>query len=202
MSTTPTVFIVDDNAAFRASTRFLLSGSGHDVFECGDAEQALLALRQHSPAIPACALLDVRMPGMSGLELHTQLGEHGVQVPVIYMTGHGDVALAVQAMQRGAVSFLEKPFADEALERALASAFQASSADGPARHWESRLARLTRRERQVLDLVLHHRLNKQIADDLGISISTVELHRANMMQKLGAKSAGHLIKMATSGRAA
>lgn len=200
MTASPTVFIVDDNAAFRASTRFLLSSRGHEVVECGDAEQALAALGGHPPAKPACALLDVRMPGMSGLELHTRLGEQGMHLPVIYMTGHGDVALAVQAMRKGAVSFLEKPFADEALEQALACAFQASRDDEPARLWEGRLARLTPRERQVLGLVLQHRLNKQIADDLGISISTIELHRANMMRKLGANSAGHLKAMAARGR--
>jgi two-component system response regulator FixJ len=208
--TARTVFIVDDNNDFRLSAQWLLAGAGYDVVDFADPGVALQALHQHPPCGPACMLLDVRMPGMSGLDLHSRLMRQGVQLPTIYMTGHGDVPLAVEAMKQGAVTFLEKPFADDALEQALEQAFKRARPvprppshddDAAAREWTQRFARLTPREREVLDLVLKEKLNKTIASLLDISIKTVELHRANLMRKLGADSVIHLVRMAVSERA-
>lgn len=219
-----TIFIVDDNADFRSSAHWWLAGAGYEVVDYADPAEALAGLRSARPAGPACVLLDVRMPGMSGLDLHDRLREQGLPWPVVYMTGHGDVPLAVQAMQRGAVSFLEKPFADQALEEALDRAFHASAvpaaavvpvqaplpepaaapaAEDPARQaWQQRLARLTPRERELLGWVVEGTLNKVIADRMGISIKTVELHRKRVMDKLQATSVTHLITMVVSGRVA
>ena len=219
-----TIFIVDDNADFRSSAHWWLAGAGYEVVDYADPAEALAGLRSARPAGPACVLLDVRMPGMSGLDLHDRLREQGLPWPVVYMTGHGDVPLAVQAMQRGAVSFLEKPFADQALEEALDRAFHASAvpaaavvpvpvqvpepaaapvAEDPARQsWQQRLTRLTPRERELLGWVVEGTLNKVIADRMGISIKTVELHRKRVMDKLQAISVTHLITMVVSGRVA
>jgi len=204
-----TIVIVDDNPEFRRSAQWWLTSAGYDVVDYGDPQAALDALPAAAPAGQACLLLDVRMPGMSGLDLHDALRAKGVAMPVVYMTGHGDVPLAVQAMQKGAVSFLEKPFADDALEAALQRAFEyeASRAqapdDDPARaEWQGRLARLTPRERELLGWVVEDKLNKTIADLMGISIKTVELHRKRVMEKLGATSATHLMKMVVSERVA
>jgi two-component system response regulator FixJ len=205
--TARTIVIVDDNAEFRRSAQWWLTSAGYDVVDYGDPQAALDALPAAPPAGQACLLLDVRMPGMSGLDLHDALRAKGVAMPVVYMTGHGDVPLAVQAMQKGAISFLEKPFADDALEAALQRAFAAPRApapdDDPARaEWQGRLARLTPRERELLGWVVEDKLNKTIADLMGISIKTVELHRKRVMEKLGATSATHLMKMVVSERVA
>jgi two-component system response regulator FixJ len=205
--TARTIVIVDDNAEFRRSAQWWLTSAGYEVVDYGDPQAALDALPAAAPAGQACLLLDVRMPGMSGLDLHDALRAKGVAMPVVYMTGHGDVPLAVQAMQKGAVSFLEKPFADDALEAALQRAFDTPRApapdDDPARaEWQSRLARLTPRERELLGWVVEDKLNKTIADLMGISIKTVELHRKRVMEKLGATSATHLMKMVVSERVA
>jgi two-component system response regulator FixJ len=199
-----TIYIVDDNADFRRSAQWWLASAGYAVVDWGDPAAALDALGASPPAGSACLLLDVRMPGMSGLDLHDRLRERGVRLPVVYMTGHGDVPLAVQAMQKGAVSFIEKPFAEEALEAALARAFAAAPAaeppDAAKVEWQQRLARLTPRERELLAWVIEDKLNKTIADLMGISIKTVELHRKRVMDKLGAASATHLIRMVVSER--
>lgn len=205
--TARTIVIVDDNAEFRRSAHWWLTSAGYDVVDYADPQSALHSLQAAPPQGQACLLLDVRMPGMSGLDLHDALREKGVALPVVYMTGHGDVPLAVQAMQKGAVSFLEKPFADSALEAALQRAFEPPRApprdDDPARvEWQSRLARLTPRERELLDWVVADKLNKTIAELMGISIKTVELHRKRVMAKLGATSAAHLMKMVISERVA
>jgi len=200
--TSRTIVIVDDNAEFRRSAQWWLASAGYDVIDYADPGEALAALQSTPPPAPACLLLDVRMPGMSGLDLHDRLRERGVALPVVYMTGHGDVPLAVQAMQKGAVSFLEKPFADEALEAALARAFEAPPPpdDAPAAEWRQRMGRLTPRERELLGWVIEDKLNKTIADLMGISIKTVELHRKRVMEKLGAHSATHLMRMVVGER--
>jgi len=202
-----TIYIVDDNAEFRRSAQWWLASAGYEVVDYADPADALGALQAHPPATPACLLLDLRMPGMSGLDLHDRLLQAGVHLPIVYMTGHGDVPLAVQAMQRGAISFLEKPFAEDALEAALQRAFTTAPVaapepadDAPAAEWRQRLARLTPRERELLGWVVEDKLNKTIADLMGISIKTVELHRKRVMEKLGASSATHLIKMVVSER--
>ena len=198
---TKTIYIVDDNADFRRSAQWWLASAGYEVIDYADPALALDALQTHPPDRPACLLLDVRMPGMSGLDLHDRLRERGVHLPIVYMTGHGDVALAVQAMQRGAVSFLEKPFAEAALEQALQRAFEAPAPpDAAAAEWQQRLQSLTRRERELLAWVVEDKLNKTIADLMGISIKTVELHRKRVMEKLGAASVTQLIKMVVSER--
>ena len=201
-----TIYIVDDNADFRRSAQWWLASAGYEVVDYADPALALDALQTHPPDRPACLLLDVRMPGMSGLDLHDRLRERGVHLPIVYMSGHGDVALAVQAMQRGAVSFLEKPFAEEALEQALQRAFEAPPPQLPpppdpaAADWQQRLESLTRRERELLAWVVEDKLNKTIADLMSISIKTVELHRKRVMDKLGAASVTQLIKMVVSER--
>ena len=204
------VYIVDDDASVRDGLAWLLR-SRHLPSRAFDSAEAFDAMLQagFTPTQPCCLLLDVRMPGMSGLDLHDRLLQAGVHVPIVYMTGHGDVPLAVQAMQRGAVSFLEKPFAEDALEAALQRAFSTPAAaepeaepdtSGEATEWQRRLARLTPRERELLGWVIEDKLNKTIADLMGISIKTVELHRKRVMEKLGASSATHLIKMVVSER--
>ena len=214
--TSRTIYIVDDNAEFRRSAQWWLASAGYEVVDYADANdalQALCTLPAPRPEAPACLLLDVRMPGMSGLDLHDRLRERGVQLPIVYMTGHGDVPLAVQAMQKGAVSFLEKPFADAALEAALQRAFDtaqpaaepvepAPAQDAACVEWQQRLQRLTPRERELLGWVVQDKLNKTIADLMGISIKTVELHRKRVMDKLGATSAVHLMRMWVSERVA
>jgi two-component system, LuxR family, response regulator FixJ len=220
-STPRTIVIVDDNAEFRRSAQWWLSSAGYEVVDYADPQGALDALGECPPEGPACLLLDVRMPGMSGLDLHDRLLERGVRLPIVYMTGHGDVPLAVAAMQKGAVSFLEKPFAEEALEQALQLAFAAPPAaessapaaeaaaaptpaedDPQALEWRERLQRLTPRETELLRWVVQDKLNKTIADLMGISIKTVELHRKRVMSKLGAGSATQLMRMWVSGRVA
>lgn len=211
-----TIYVIDDNAGFRSSMQWLLASAGYQVCEFADPAQALQTLGAQPPAQAACVLMDVRMPGMNGLELHERLLAAGVSLPVIYMTGHGDVPLAVQAMQKGAVTFLEKPFGDQLLEEALERAFStelpravppagaappaAEPVDPAATQWQARFDRLTPREREVLHWVLEDKLNKTIADLMGISIKTVELHRSRVMAKLEAVSLTHLLKMAVSGK--
>ena len=216
-----TVYIVDDNAEFRESTRFWLSGCGFDVQTWGDPCEAVDALARRDRSGRACLILDVRMPQLSGLDVHDRLLERGAELPVIYMSGHADVPLAVQAMQKGAVTLLEKPFDDEALEAALESAFAyggrrsetpeatASTAapasevaiDEAQQRFFAREARLTPRERQVLGHVIQGTYNKNIADRIGLSIKTVELYRARGMQKMQARSVAELTRMMVSQRA-
>jgi two-component system, LuxR family, response regulator FixJ len=218
---TRTLLLVDDNAAFRESTAWLLDALGYEVRGYDSAPALLEALADPArmPAL-ACVLLDVRMPGIDGLQLHDALLARSIGWPVVYMTGHGDVPLAVAAMRKGAYSFLEKPFRESALEETLSQAFahaetrqrepaaamasaapragQSETADGPP-PLPPAAARLTGRERQVLELVVQGKLNKTIADVLGISIKTVELHRANMMQKMGARSITDLMRRVLTG---
>jgi two-component system response regulator FixJ len=206
------IYIVDDNREFRTSAHWWLSSAGYQVTDFSEPEAALQVLQRQQPQSPACLLLDVRMPGMSGLELHDRLHDQGIKLPVIYMTGHGAVDLAVQAMQKGAVTFLEKPFSNEAMESALSLAFsslerqpgvpqaQSCEVDEAQQAWAARVEKLTPREREVFDWVIQDKLNKTISDLMSISIKTVELHRANLMRKLGATSITHLVKMVVSGR--
>jgi len=197
MTTAPraTVFLIDDNEAFRRSTAWLLEASGYEAREFDGAEKFLAAWREGAAPAHACVVSDIRMPGMSGIELQDELRKESAPPPIVLITAHGDIPLAVEAMRKGAVDFIEKPF-DEAtltgaVERALAS--QTATLD-PARHADA-LAQLTPRERQVLELVVAGKLNKTIADTLGISIKTVELHRSNMMSKLGVRNVPDLVKL-------
>ena len=212
-----TVYIVDDNVEFLESTRFWLSGAGFDVQIWHDPQAALDALAQRDRATPACLMLDVRMPQLSGLDVHDALIERDAELPIVYMSGHADVPLAVQAMQKGAVTLLEKPFDDGALEQALEKAFthaRRSSArdaapepNGAANgHDEAHArfaaleARLTPREREVLSYVIQGIYNKNIADRIGLSIKTVELYRARGMAKMQARSVAELTRMMVTHR--
>jgi two-component system, LuxR family, response regulator FixJ len=200
------VFLVDDNDSFRKSTRWLLEGHGF----CVDAFASPRHFLAFIEALPdedagACILLDIRMPEMSGLEVQESLRRSGCPLPVVFISGHGDVPLAVEAMRRGAAHFLEKPFGPETLVAALNDAFE-NAAQQRAHPIESdaeagaRLASLTARERQVLDLAVEGMLNKIIADRLGISIKTVELHRSRVMAKMKAKSIAQLVQLTMRGR--
>ena len=192
-----TVHLVDDDAAIRRSVGFMLKTSGHRVetYESGSA-----LLRRAGELEPGCILLDIRMPGMDGLEVQQALQEKGVNLPVIIMTGHGDVALAVKAMKAGAVDFIQKPFEKDALLGSLEEGYlrllrKEATADR-ARDAVVRLQALTARERDVLNGLANGLPNKTIAYDLGISPRTVEIHRANLMTKLGARSLSEALRIA------
>jgi len=197
MSETRLVHLVDDDDAIRRSAGFMLKTSGHAVrtYESGGE-----LLKSAGSLEPGCILLDIRMPGMDGLEVQQALKERGVSLPVIIMTGHGDVTLAVQAMKAGAVDFIEKPFEKAVLMGAIEQAFDRleRSAQALERAGDAsvRLQVLTPRERDVLDGPAKGLPNKTIAYDLGISPSTVEIHRANLMTKLGVKSLSEALRIA------
>ena len=199
------VYVVDDDEAVRDSLRWLLESQGFRISAFDSAERFLSSLPAGtSGPITGCLIADVRMPGMSGTELHDELIRRGIQLPLIFITGHGSVPMAVSSMKKGAVDFLEKPFNDEQLCMLVASAFEKVRDDGSrsvlAKRAQELLARLTPREEQVLDRIVAGRLNKQIADDLNISIKTVEAHRANIMDKIEARTMADLMKTALAAR--
>jgi len=196
---TETVFVVDDDEAVRDSLRWLLEANGYNVLCFASAESFL---ESYQPSQIACLILDVRMQGMSGLELQEKLIALQSTLPIIFVTGHGDVGMAVSTMKKGASDFIEKPF-DEAellplVESMLARARDENSEAAVHRVSAERLAKLTAREQQVLERIIAGRLNKQIADDLGISIKTVEAHRANIMEKLSVNTVADLLRLALS----
>jgi two-component system response regulator FixJ len=191
------VHLVDDDASVRRSVGFMLKTSGHQV----EAYESGTEFLKRCPHLEqGCVLLDIRMPGMDGLAVQQWLQEKGVGLPVIIMTGHGDVGLAVQAMKAGAVDFIEKPFEKEALLLSLEEGFRRLSrkeATGDRRKdAEVRLQALTPRERDVLEGLAQGLPNKTIAYDLGISPRTVEIHRANLMSKLGVRSLSEALRIA------
>ena len=197
VATEATVFVVDDDEAMRNSLRWLVESEGLSVETYGSAAAFLDA---YYPGRAGCVLLDVRMAGMSGLELQEYLRSHQILIPVIVITGHGDVSMAVQAMKSGALDFIEKPFSDELL---LGSIHRALGFDEERRRRQegraelaSRLAHLTPREREVMDMVTEGKSNKEIAFDLGVSAKTVEAHRAKVMEKMEARSLAELVRMA------
>jgi two-component system response regulator TtrR len=191
----PTIHIVDDDEAMRDSLTWLLEGEGYRV-ACFESGEAFLAAR--NDAMRGCLVLDVRMPEMSGLELHERLDMLGSCLPIIFVTGHGDVPMAVAALQRGACDFIEKPFNDEELLSRIRRALEVDAANDARRRRDGdisrRLEQLTQREREVMRLVVAGRLNKQIADDLQISMKTVEAHRARVMEKMGVRTLAELVK--------
>lgn len=191
------VHLVDDDAAVRRSVGFMLKTSGHQV---ETYESGLELLKNAGELGQGCVLLDIRMPGMDGLEVQRALQEKGVGLPVIIMTGHGDVGLAVKAMKAGAVDFIEKPFEKETLINSLEEGFRRLSrkeATGDRKKdAEVRLQALTPRERDVLDGLAQGLPNKTIAYDLGISPRTVEIHRANLMTKLEVRSLSEALRIA------
>ena len=192
-----TVYVVDDDEAVRDSVQWLLEGQDYRV-RCFESAEAFLA--RYDAREVACLIIDIRMDGMSGLELQERLIDRDSPLPMAFITGHGDVPLAVDTMKKGAMDFIQKPFKEEELvglvERMLEHAKGAFTEYQQAASRDALLAKLTGREAQVLERIVAGRLNKQIADDLGISIKTVEAHRANIMEKLGANTVADLLKIA------
>jgi len=193
----PCVYVVDDDAAVRAGLKVLLASAGLKAVLFDSARAFLDAW---DPSAPGCLLLDVRMPGLSGLDLLEQLKGKGMALPVIMLTGHGDVPMAVRALKHGALDFLQKPFNDQALldrvQQALAQdAGKRREAEGAGEARE-RASRLTQREREVMDGIVAGKANKVVAAELGISERTVELHRARVMQKMGVRSLAALVQAA------
>ncbi len=200
---TQRVYVVDDDEAMRDSLQWLLESHGVPVVVFSSAASFLEAYRDD---MRGCLVLDVRMPGMNGLELHDRLCAKGAALPVVFVTGHGDVPMAVSAVKKGAVDFIEKPFADKELLRLVAHALELDRAQAGTRTRNAELRRrldsLTDREREVLDLVVAGKPNKLIADELGISPKTVEVHRARVMEKMGAGSVAELVQAVIEARRA
>lgn len=194
-------YIVDDDEAIRDALAWLLQSRGVAA-RCFDSAEAFLAAWR--PELAGCLLLDMRMEGMTGLDLFDRLSELGSRLPVIFLTGHGDVPMAVSALKRGALDFVEKPFNDnELVDRvieALKAEVQRRAEDAGTASINARLETLSARERQVMDQVLAGRMNKVIADNLGITMRTVEVHRAHLFEKMGVKTAVELAQLLSQRR--
>ena len=197
-----TIFIVDDDEAVRDSLRWLLEANGYRVRSFSGAEEFLSAYDSEQVGV---LIADVRMPGMSGLQLQEELIARHAPLPIVFITGHGDVPMAVATMKKGAVDFLEKPFNETDLRaivvRMLQQATELVTQAQEQKNHDAILSRLTAREQQVLERIVAGRLNKQIAGDLNISIKTVEAHRANIMEKLEVTTVADLMKIALTHKA-
>lgn len=193
----PVVFVIDDDRMIREGLQSLIRSVGLRVETFSSAQDFLLAKR---PDAPACLVLDVRMPGLSGLDLQLNLAEAGIHIPIIFITGHGDIPMSVRAMKEGAHEFLTKPVRGQdlldAIQKAIASDRGLRKERQELSEIRSRFDTLTPREKEVLDLVVAGLLNKQIADQLGMSELTVKTHRAHVMEKTNAESLAHLVRMA------
>jgi FixJ family two-component response regulator len=189
------VYVVDDDDAMRDSLVWLLESRRFRVEAYASAEAFLEAYRDD---LCGCLVLDVRMPGMSGLELYERLAARHALLPVIFVTGHGDVPMAVAALKKGAVDFIEKPFNDRDMLRLVEQCLELDRAQRETRRAEAetlqRIATLTAREREVMDRVVLGRANREIADELGISVKTVEVHRSRLMEKMAASSIADLVR--------
>ncbi len=186
------VYLVDDDEAVRDAVAMLLRTAGLVVETFPSAVAFLQAQR---PPGPACLVLDVRMPGMSGLTLHAQLAEAGSAMPIVFLTGHGDIPMAVEAVKNGAFDFIEKPFEPHRLLCAVLDALDSTRETAPVAAGPAALELLTAREREVLDHVLAGRITRDIAGELGIAVKTVEFHRARIKAKLGVRSTAELFRV-------
>ena len=196
MSTAPVIFVVDDDPSVRHSLKFLIGTVGLHVETFDSAEGALQKL---GPDAPSCLVLDVRLHGLSGLDLQRQLAERDCQVPIIFITGHGDIPMSVRAMKAGAIEFLTKPFRDQDLLDAVQIALERDRArreqGKELAELQSRFDSLTAREQEVVSLVVSGLLNKQIADQLGTAENTIKVHRSRAMEKMHAQSLAELVRM-------
>ena len=199
MSKQLNVFVVDDDQAMRNSLKWLIESVGMKVETYSTADEFI---QNYYPGRAGCLLLDVRMPGMSGLELQEHFIKHQINIPIIIITGHGDVPMAVRAMKSGAVDFNEKPFNDELLlesiRNALSMDVEQRAAQAERAEIATRLANLTPREHEVMEMVTAGKANKEIAQTLGVSAKTVEAHRSRVMEKMQADSLADLVKMAVA----
>jgi RNA polymerase sigma factor (sigma-70 family) len=193
----PIVFVVDDDASIREALKSLIRSVGLEV-ELFSSTQEFR--RRKSSDNPSCLVLDIRLPGRSGLDFQRELSEAGILIPIIFITGHGDIPMSVQAMKAGAIEFLTKPFRDQdlldAIHVALDKDRERREREAQIANLQQRLESLTPRERQVLPLVVSGLLNKQIAAEIGTSETTVKVHRSQLMRKMGADSLAELVRMA------
>ena len=193
----PIVFIVDDDLSVRRSTERLIRSAGFNVLTFTSAREFLANQR---PQGPACLVLDVRMPGLSGMDLQRELTQSGIHIPIIFITGHGDIPMSVRAMKAGAVEFLTKPFRSRSLLEAVRAAIETDRSAHKARsetgELRQRYEQLTPREREVMALVVAGQLNKQVASELATTERTIKFHRAHIMQKMGVESLADLVRMA------
>ncbi len=201
--TEPTIFVVDDDAGVRDSLRMLLRAIGRRAETYASAEEFL---QSYTSERPGCLILDLRMPGMSGLELQEELSRRGSALPIIFITAHGDVPSAVDAVKGGAVDFIQKPFRDEELidkiDQALQQNARARTESEEIAKVRARIASLTPREREVMEIVVAGKKNKAIAAELGLSERTIEIHRARVMKKMGAESVAEVVRMVLLARGA
>jgi FixJ family two-component response regulator len=193
----PVIYIIDDDEALRGALDSLLRSVDHETRAFGSVRQFLDARIADAPG---CIVLDVRLPGMSGLDFQSQLSDLGIQLPVILMTGHGDIPMSVRAMKAGAIDFLSKPFRDQDMIDAVSAALerdrQRRASEGGIAQMRERYATLSPREQQVMVLVTAGKMNKQVAGDLGLSEITVKIHRGSAMRKMGARTLADLVRMA------
>jgi FixJ family two-component response regulator len=190
------VFVVDDDSSIREAIKSLVSLVGLRVETFGTAQEFL---RNERPDLPGCVVLDVELPGLSGLDLQRELAAHGINLPIIFITGYGDIPMSVRAMKAGATEFLTKPFRDQDLLDAIQQALERDRAarrhSGEIAELRQRFEALTSREREVMNMVVAGMLNKQIGFELGISEVTVKIHRGRVMTKMGAQSLADLVRM-------